>query len=67
MKEIEKPTFVHAKNQTPKKQNDIVIGEIQGLKKRDLVKWNFLKKHGLRNWALRLLQWIDNHKALALY
>ncbi len=33
MKEIEKPTFVQAKNQTPKKQNDIVIGEIQGLKK----------------------------------
>jgi hypothetical protein len=39
MKEIEKPTFVHAKNQTPKKQNDIVIGEIQGLKKRDIVKF----------------------------
>ncbi len=43
MKEIEKPTFVHAKNQTPKKkQNDIVIGEIQGLKKHDIVK--FFKK-----------------------
>jgi hypothetical protein len=42
MKEIEKPTFVQAKNQTPKTQNDIVIGEIQGLKKRDIMKF-FLK------------------------